>query len=96
MLHFVEFSNDTRVIEAQMPLDRTSRIKMYKNNARSRLFCRMAKRSINEKSAFEVPCPPKFEILDTALSRKQSVVSSLRINGTDNKIKINIATNTGN
>ena len=33
-------------IEALTPLDRTSCIKMYKNNARSRLFCRIAKRSI--------------------------------------------------
>ena len=29
-----------------MPLDRTSCIKLYKNNARSRLFCRIATRSI--------------------------------------------------
>ena len=36
------------VIEALTPLDRTSRIKLYKNNARSRLFCRIAKRSIIE------------------------------------------------
>ena len=36
----------TIVIEALTPLDRTSCIKMYKNNARSRLFCRIAKRSI--------------------------------------------------
>ena len=36
----------TIVIEALTPLDRISRIKMYKNNARSRLFCRIAKRSI--------------------------------------------------
>ena len=28
------------LIEALTPLDRTSRIKMYKNNARSSLFCR--------------------------------------------------------
>ena len=33
-------------MEALTPLDRTSLIKMYKNNARSRLFCRIAKRSI--------------------------------------------------
>ena len=37
----------TILIEALTPLDRTSRIKLYKNNARSRLFCRIAKRSIN-------------------------------------------------
>ena len=36
----------TIVIEALTPLDRISCIKMYKNNARSRLFCRIAKRSI--------------------------------------------------
>ena len=36
----------TIVIEALTPLDRSSDIKMYENNARSRLFCRIAKRSI--------------------------------------------------
>ena len=36
----------TIAIEALTPLDRTSRIKLYKNIARSRLFCRIAKRSI--------------------------------------------------
>ena len=36
----------TIVIEALTPLDRTLRIKMYKNNTRSRLFFRIAKRSI--------------------------------------------------
>ena len=35
-------------VEALTPLDRTSRIKMYKNIARSRLFCRIAKRSIKD------------------------------------------------
>ena len=34
----------TIVIEASTPLNRTSRIKMYKNNARSRLFLRIVKR----------------------------------------------------
>ena len=34
------------VIEALTPLDRTSRIKEYKNNAPSRLFCSIAKRAI--------------------------------------------------
>ena len=34
-------------IEALTLLDRTARIKMYKNNARSSLFCRIAKRSIH-------------------------------------------------
>ena len=34
------------VIEPLTPLDRTSRMKLYKNNARSRLFCRIAERSI--------------------------------------------------
>ena len=34
------------MIEPPMLLDRTSRIKLYKYNARSRLFCRIAKRSI--------------------------------------------------
>ena len=36
----------TIVIEALTPLNRTSCIKMYKNNARSRLFGRIAKKSI--------------------------------------------------
>ena len=36
----------TIAIEALTPLYRTSRIKLYKNNARSRLFCRIAKRSV--------------------------------------------------
>ena len=31
------------VIEPLTPLDRTSRTKLHKNNARSRLFCRIAK-----------------------------------------------------
>ena len=37
----------TILIEALTPLDRTSCIEMYKNNARSSLFCRIAKRSIS-------------------------------------------------
>ena len=36
----------TIAIEAVTPLYRTSRINLYKNIARSRLFCRIAKRSI--------------------------------------------------
>ena len=36
----------TIAIEALTQLYRTSRIKLYKNIARSRLFCRIAKRSI--------------------------------------------------
>ena len=36
----------TIAIEALTPLYRTLRIKLYKNIARSRLFCRIAKRSI--------------------------------------------------
>ena len=36
----------TIVIEALTPLNRASRIQLYKNIARSRLFCRIAKRSI--------------------------------------------------
>ena len=34
------------VIEALTPLDRTSLISLYKNSPRSKLFCRIAKRSI--------------------------------------------------
>ena len=40
----------TIVIEALTPFNRTSRIKMYKSIARSRLFCRIAKRSIYHPS----------------------------------------------
>ena len=40
----------TIAIEALTSLNRTSRIKMYKNIARSRLFCRIAKRSIGGKT----------------------------------------------
>ena len=42
----------TIVIEALTPLDRTSCIKMCGNKARSRLFCRIAKRSISKYSKF--------------------------------------------
>ena len=42
----------TMVIEALTPLYRTSRIKMYKNNARSRLFFRIAKRLLLLKACF--------------------------------------------
>ena len=38
----------TTVIEAVNPHDQTSPMKMYKNSARSRLFCRIAKRSFWE------------------------------------------------
>ena len=33
----------TIAMEALTPLDRTSRMTMYRNDARSRLFCRIAK-----------------------------------------------------
>ena len=36
----------TEVIKALAPLNRTLCIDMYEDNARSRLFCRLAKRSI--------------------------------------------------
>ena len=36
----------TILIEPLTPFDRTSRIKMYENNARSSLFCRIAKRPV--------------------------------------------------
>ena len=48
----------TIVLEALTPLNRTSHIKVYENNARSTLFCRIAKRSITEISIF-----PRFHIL---------------------------------
>ena len=58
-LHFEEFSSvhNTGRVEALTPLGRTSRIKMYKNIARSRLFCRIAKRSI---LGFGVKISPVF------------------------------------
>ena len=43
----------TILIEGLTPLNRTSCIKMYKNNARSRLFCRIAKRSIGKAAAMK-------------------------------------------
>ena len=53
LMHFEEFSNmhkncrtRARAMEALTPLDRTSCIKIYEINARSRLFRRIAKRSI--------------------------------------------------
>ena len=47
LLHFVEFSNVHNRDISSNATRSTSRIKMYKNNARSRLFCRIAERSIN-------------------------------------------------
>ena len=44
----------TIAIEALTPLNRTSRIKLYKNIARSRLFCRIAKGSIGWLLIFEL------------------------------------------
>ena len=38
----------TIAIEALTPFSRTSRVKMHENVARSRLFCRIAKRSIGK------------------------------------------------
>ena len=49
-LDFVEFSNVHTAIEALTPIIRTSCMKMYKNIARSRLFGRIAKRSIENCS----------------------------------------------
>ena len=39
MMHFEEFSNEHIVIQALTPFDRTLRIKVCKNNARSRVVC---------------------------------------------------------
>ena len=39
----------TKKIEAATPLNRTLCIKMYKNNARFRLFGRIAKRSLAKR-----------------------------------------------
>ena len=57
----------TTLIEALTPLDRTSRTKMYKNNARSRLFSRIAKRSILNcfvHTAFQIRSGILFESSD--------------------------------
>ena len=51
----------TIVIEALTPLDRTSYIKMYKNNARSRLICRIAKRSIDRSAIIKSKSTGKQE-----------------------------------
>ena len=48
MLYLWNFGIRLLVIEALTPLDLTSPIKMYKNNARSRLFSTIAKRSISQ------------------------------------------------
>ena len=50
---FKNFRICTIAIEALTPLERTSRIKMYKNIARSRLFCRIAKRSIGSRIIYD-------------------------------------------
>ena len=49
--NFKNFRMCIIVIEPLTPLDRASCINLYKNNARSRLFCRMAKRSILAENA---------------------------------------------
>ena len=46
MMHFEEFGMCTIVIEVLKPFNRTSRVRIYKDNAPSRLFCRIAKISI--------------------------------------------------
>ena len=47
------FRTCTTVTEALTPLDRTSRIRLYKKNPRSRLFCRIAKRSMGDVATGE-------------------------------------------
>ena len=54
--NLLNFRICTMVIEAPTPFNRTLRIKMYKNIARSRLFRRIAKRSIGD---FLQKAPPK-------------------------------------
>ena len=44
-------------IEALMPFDRTSRKKMYKNNARSSLLCRIATKGLFEGWWFVITMP---------------------------------------
>ena len=47
----------TIMIEALTPLDRTLGVKLYENIAQSRLFYRIAKRSIDELFSFrELAC----------------------------------------
>ena len=53
-----KFRMCTIVIKALTPLDQISRVKVYKNYARSRLFCRIAKRSIAEHGV----SPPAMEV----------------------------------
>ena len=58
----------TILIEALTPLDRTSGIKMYKNNARSSLICRIAKRSIKRRVDHS-----KFHAIHVKLSGHKNV-----------------------
>ena len=62
-LQVVEFRIFTIAIEALTPLFRTSHIKLYKNIARSRLFCRIAKRSIPHSIVVHDLIPIEIEIL---------------------------------
>ena len=51
----------TIVIEALTPFNRILGIKMYKNIARSRLFCRIAKSSIADLLSFDFTTGQKLE-----------------------------------
>ena len=66
----------TIVIKALTPLSRISCIKMYKNNARSRLFCRIAKRCIT----FTSTSPGKFSYVISGKGLQNSPISLLMHN----------------
>ena len=66
MFHYIlqNFRMCIILIEALTPLGRTSCIKMYKSVARSRLFCRIAKRSIDLVHTFYTGQPKMRLCLD--------------------------------
>ena len=73
----------TIVKEALTQLDRTSCMKMYKNNARSSLFCRIAKRSIVEILAISEKFKgriAKKQIASFKLSNSKKQIMELYIN----------------
>ena len=59
----------TIVIEVLTPLDRASCIKMYKNNAQSRLFRRIAKGLFSFQKCRTMFCFHYFECLNGAVSK---------------------------
>ena len=87
----------TIVIEALTPLDRTSRIKIFKNDARSRLFCRIAKRSMplaNDHCLFQILFPQVLNLTnindDIMYEIRVYVGSGISISGTKCEIQLHI------